>query len=386
MANFRNGNLVQGQTLGSSSTTVMLSSNNQTVSPGSNQVIFLQSDASDASTRRFNIQSSTITGQDVTFIFESADPLACELLYTPGVGNVRITSLWAPTQYDCITLAWDGQLWVEVSRSNTIGGNSGFNPEITDPSDGQVLIYDGSDQNWKNQTISRDATISGSGALTISDDAITSSKLAAGSIVNSNISSSAAIQYSKLDICAPAQIICGNEGYHSQAIYMSGDVTIDVGVTTISTGSVTIGKCDQSVIATNTVTLTNAQILSLGTTPFVLVGAISGYLIFIDSVEIKLINAGSTAYATIGGLLCSYISGSNIMSFSTSIITVSTDTYSIGIPSTSYGVDTTGAMSGLSFSNNVSKGIQLSSVGAVSLGNAANSLVVRCTYRAIQSL
>ncbi len=118
MANFRNGNLVQGQTLGSSSTTVMLSSNNQTVSPGSNQVIFLQSDSSSADSRRFNIQSSTISGQQISIVFESDYPLACELLYTPGVGNVRITSLWSPAQYDCITLAWDGQLWVEVSRSN----------------------------------------------------------------------------------------------------------------------------------------------------------------------------------------------------------------------------------------------------------------------------
>src|SRR3990167_3752996 len=226
MANFRNGNLVVGQTLGASTMTVVLTSNNQIVNPLKNQVIKLYSDSDDAALRRFLIQSGTIIGQQVVIIFESASPLICELLYTPGIGNVRITKIWQPTQYDAISLSWDGTFWIEIGRSNT-GGGEEFNPVIVNPVDGQVLLYNDSLGQWDN--------VGFSGAFT--NDVNGTATLEAGVVIDSNVSATAALAYSKLAALPSAQVLVGSVGNVATAVDMTGDVTIsNTGVTDITAG------------------------------------------------------------------------------------------------------------------------------------------------------
>ncbi len=249
MANFRNGNLVQGQTLGATTTTVALLSNNQLVSPGANQVVFLQSNATDASTRRFNIQSSTIMGQQVTFIFESDSPQTCELLHTPGVGNVRIVMLWSPFKWDALTLTWDGQFWVEVCRSNINAGPGSFNPVISSPHAGDALLYNLTNDDWENVPFSGAITVTQSGVVSlaagsvstasIADGAVTSAKIANGTIVAADISASAGIGYSQLAALPSAQVIVGSAGNVATAVNMTGAMVIsNAGVTSFGTGSI----------------------------------------------------------------------------------------------------------------------------------------------------
>ncbi len=301
MANFRNGNLVQGQTLGATFITVMLSSNNQVISTGANQAVLLQSNSTDASSRRFIIQSSTITGQQISIIFESVPYFACELLHTPGVGNVRITKLWEPIQYDCITLTWDGQFWVEVSRSNVSGGDSPFNPVITSPSDAQVLIYKTSSTDWENQSISGDATITNAGVLTIGTGAVTSSKIANATIVAADISASAAIAYSQLAPLPSADILVGSAGNVATAATVTGAITMsNTGVTSLSTEY-------SSPVFIVRGSISSSQILSLSGTPVTILSGVTGFTYIIDSVTIFLIpvttqySAGSSINIQTGG-------------------------------------------------------------------------------------
>jgi len=283
MANFRNGNLVVGQTLGATYVTVQLTANNQTVNPGLNQIVFLQSDSSTAASRAFNIVDSTVIGQQVSFIFESESPLSCELLYTPGVGNVIIVSLWSPVQYDCLTLCWDGIVWVEVSRSNISSGPDSFNPVISSPAAGQVLVYNSTSSDWQNVTVSGDITMSQTGAA----------QLAAGTVVDADINASAAIAYSKLAALTSANILVGSSGNVATSVSMTGDVTVsNTGVTSIGAGVIVNAdvNASASIAYSKLAALPSANIL---------VGSASNVATAVAATgDVTITNAGVTAISS----------------------------------------------------------------------------------------
>ena len=82
--------------------------------------------------------------------------------------------------------------------------------------------------------MSGDATIDNTGAVTIANDAITSAKIADDSIVNADINSAAAIDFSKLAALNSGNLLIGSATNVATSAAMSGDATIsDTGVLTI---------------------------------------------------------------------------------------------------------------------------------------------------------
>ena len=69
---------------------------------------------------------------------------------------------------------------------------------ITAVADKNLLVYDSTASKWENHSLSGDLTITNTGVATISNSAITSAKIADGTIVNADINASAAIDASKL--------------------------------------------------------------------------------------------------------------------------------------------------------------------------------------------
>lgn len=119
-SNFRSGNLVQGQPLGATSTAVALSANNQLVNFNPFRdtpmldLIFLNSNSTTASSRVFTIPNGQLLGQQLTFVFESGSGFTAT--FASGT-NVQLTAPWVPVQYQSLSIIWDGQYWVELSRT-----------------------------------------------------------------------------------------------------------------------------------------------------------------------------------------------------------------------------------------------------------------------------
>jgi hypothetical protein len=88
--------------------------------------------------------------------------------------------------------------------------------------------------------VSGDATITNSGVLTVSSNAITSSKISDGTITNVDIAGAAAIALSKLATGSSGQIIVGDASGVPTYATQTGDVTIsNTGVTTIANNAIT---------------------------------------------------------------------------------------------------------------------------------------------------
>ena len=78
--------------------------------------------------------------------------------------------------------------------------NSLSDVEIAAVADAQILIYDAAGVNWKNKTLSGDATIDNAGVITIGTGKITSDKILNDTIVNADINTGAAIAQSKINL------------------------------------------------------------------------------------------------------------------------------------------------------------------------------------------
>ena len=72
--------------------------------------------------------------------------------------------------------------------------------EIAAVADAQILIYDAAGVNWKNKTLSGDATIDNAGVITIGTGKITSDKILDDTILNADINTGANIAQSKLNL------------------------------------------------------------------------------------------------------------------------------------------------------------------------------------------
>lgn len=291
---------------------------------------------------------------------------------------MRISSNWKPTQYDSITLTFDGRYWIEVGRSDISSGTSPFNPDIVSPSNAQTLLYVSADGECENKSFSGAFTVASSGAATLADSVVT----------NAKVSASAAIQFSKLEPLASGRIVVGSAGEVPTAVQMSGDATMaDTGALTIAASAVTYSKLSKDVLRTVTVDLDYSDIVDLFATPITLLPSpSSGYFYYVESAEI-FYHCGTTSFATIGFLKISYVGGDDIIAFPGALITVGmgANSYNIGSPSV-YDVNTSGAQSGVDLLTETDLGIQISATSAVTLGSNDNYAKVRLVYREVQAL
>jgi hypothetical protein len=84
------------------------------------------------------------------------------------------------------------------------------------------------------------------GDVTISNTGVTA--IAADSIVNADINTAAAIDFSKLAALTSANILVGNAGNVATSVAMTGDVTIDnAGATTIGAGAVDLAMLSSGI-------------------------------------------------------------------------------------------------------------------------------------------
>jgi len=111
-------------------------------------------------------------------------------------------------------------------------------------------------------TMSGDATLSNTGALSlaadsvdtneIADDAVEAAQLAGNAVVNASISPSAAVEFTKLEDLDSAKILVGNSSNKAAEVAVSGDVTLaNTGEFTIANDAVEIGMigCEQTTIS-----------------------------------------------------------------------------------------------------------------------------------------
>ena len=98
-------------------TLVNLTADNQAVTVGSQSYIPFASDNGTAANRTF-VLSQGSSGQILTLEWTGTNQgeLADDSSVTGG-GNVRLSATWSPTQYDTITLIWNGTDWLELFRS-----------------------------------------------------------------------------------------------------------------------------------------------------------------------------------------------------------------------------------------------------------------------------
>lgn len=169
--NFRSGYLQQGQPLGQTSRTQLLSADNQNVLLGDVSRIDLVSDSTTATARTFTLEGATLDGYVLELCFISGSSTTCELADS---GNVRLTAAWTPSQWDTLVLQWSqaAGAWLELSRA-TAGAAS---LTLTN-----THVFVGNASNVATDVaVSGDATMANTGALTIAAGAVTLAKLASG--------------------------------------------------------------------------------------------------------------------------------------------------------------------------------------------------------------
>jgi hypothetical protein len=115
-------------------------------------------------------------------------------------------------------------------------------------------VFTSADKTWTYNGTSWDLV---QGTISIADDSVTTSKILDGTIVNSDISASAAISLSKLATSTAGNIIVYNSSGVPTAVAESGDVTIsDSGVAAISSGVIVNADVNASA-AINSTKITN---------------------------------------------------------------------------------------------------------------------------------
>lgn len=124
MGNFRSGFLQRGYPLGMLEVEVNLSENDQFFDPSEVMLIKLTSDSTTPSARSFSFQRGLINNQILTIIFTGGDNTTC-LLSTAAQPYIRLTTAWTPQENDLIQFIWTNNVWLELYRVNTGGGENG---------------------------------------------------------------------------------------------------------------------------------------------------------------------------------------------------------------------------------------------------------------------
>ena len=229
------------------------------------------------------------------------------------------------------------------------------------------------------------APVDMTGDVTISNTGVTS--IAAGAIVDADVSASAAVAYSKLATLTSGNIIVGSAGNVATSVSMSGDVGIVAsGATTISANSVTYSKLDASVLQVATFSVTHAEILNLASVGIVVLPTpTAGYFYVINSIELKYTYAG-TPYTFAGYLGFGFPGGAYVISQSAYMLTQSASSYYVLTPSI-YNADDIGTNTGFYQTTSIGAQLRLDAIsGAPTVGTAGNAIDGRVVYRLVQSL
>jgi len=178
--NFRDGYMAKGTPLGATSTSVTLIADNTPLDMTGIGLLLLGSNNTTAANRTFTLGVSKLVGHMLTITFTTGASTTAQLVNT---GIQKLQADWEPTQYDSIQLISDGTNWLEAGR--------------------------------------------GAGSIP------------AGSIVNADVSASAAIAFSKLATLTSTQVLVGSAGNVATSVAVTGDVTIgNTGVTAIGSAKV----------------------------------------------------------------------------------------------------------------------------------------------------
>lgn len=229
--NFRDGTLEQGQGLPALTKTVMLTADNTAVTPELATMILIGSDNTTASTRTFTLAASTVgVGHRVTLYFNTGSSTTAELADS---GTMKLLTAWTPVQYDTLEVLWDGTNWNEVARGTSTGATA---RTLT-----AAHIWVGNVSNVETDVaVSGDITVSNAGVVAI----------ASGVIVNADVKSDAAVDFSKLATLSSTNILVGSAGNVATSVAVTGDVTIgNTGVTAIGANKVTNAMLPNPVIA-----------------------------------------------------------------------------------------------------------------------------------------
>lgn len=228
------------------------------------------------------------------------------------------------------------------------------------------------------------AAVSVTGDVTISAAGVTA--IGSGVIVNADVSASAAIAFSKMEALTSGRLVVGSSGNVPVAVDVTGDVTISsTGVTAIGAGKVTVAMHHQAAMKEATGTLTQANLLAIGTPISLIAAAGAGTVIIVD--EIELFHDYSTAaYATGADVQFEYeTSGTNIALLSDTFVTDTADANVIIKPS-SYALDgATGTGVGLDVTTSINKGVFVSGSNFTN-GNVANIIKWRIRYHVVTVL
>ena len=122
---------------------------------------------SDNGSHFVGLKSPNSVASSVTFTLPGADGSANQVLGTDGSGTLSF-----------------------LSTTSTLAGASDSN--ISGPSSGQVLVYDGSDS-FDNVSVSGDATLAANGALTIANDAVEQAMIADDAVGADQLAASAVV-------------------------------------------------------------------------------------------------------------------------------------------------------------------------------------------------
>jgi hypothetical protein len=194
---------------------------------------------------------------------------------------------------------YDGSNW--QSGSSALGatlttgsiwiGAAGVAAELVAKTSGRVLIGDGTTAVLC--AISGDATLASGGALTIGAKAIAASKMysaARGVLFRGDASN----VVSEFDAKTATKIVCGT-GTDVDSVTMSGDISINNGVTAIGSGKVLSAMCEDSLIHYASITVTAAELHALKASPKTLVAASAGKVIQLVSATLFLDYGGAAA-------------------------------------------------------------------------------------------
>ena len=179
-------------------------------------------------------QAPATVAADLTWTLPNADGSASQTLVTDGAGNLSWANAGAGQKGEKGQDGVKGQKG-EVGQKGQDGskGQKGQTGSITSLTDSNILVGDATNAPV-GVAMSGDVTIDNTGAATIAANAVTSAKILDDTIVNADINSAAAIDFSKLATLTDGNLLVGNGSNVATSVAMSGDITIDnAGATTI---------------------------------------------------------------------------------------------------------------------------------------------------------
>ncbi len=141
---------------------------------------------------------------------------------------------------------------------------------------------------------------------------VTYDAVAAGTIVNADVSATAAIVFSKMEDVTSGQLVVGSAGNVPTAVAMSGDIAIIAsGATTIQAEAVETSMVVPAVSRTATLSLSAALFNAMYTTPVLIVAAGGANTLHIVSNVVYEVNYGAAQFTGGGVVAVQYDSTAN---------------------------------------------------------------------------